>query len=389
MTKSLLILGRQPALGLAELESLFGSQVVTPVGQEAAILDIDAKDIPFHRLGGSIKLTRILASLPTTSWDDIEDYLTTAIPEHLQFVADGKFKLGLSVYGLKINPKHMYATGLRLKKIIKATGRGVRIIPNKSPALNSAQVLHNQLTKPTGWELVFVLNGDKTILCQTYAEQDIDGYAKRDQNRPMRDARVGMLPPKLAQMLINMTNPKKDDLLLDPFCGTGVVLQEAMLMGLKVYGSDLEPRMTEYSLKNLVWLQSTHHTNSNYKVESADATTYTWVGPIDKVVTETYLGKPLSSLPPKHLLDQIHKECDIIHEKFLRNIGAQLNGGTKLCLAVPAWRLKNGFLHLKTLDRLESLGYNRLSFVHAINEDLIYHRESQVVARELVILEKI
>jgi hypothetical protein len=47
--KSLCILGRQPALGLAELESLYGANRVQPLNS-AALLDIATKDINFKRL---------------------------------------------------------------------------------------------------------------------------------------------------------------------------------------------------------------------------------------------------------------------------------------------------------------------------------------------------
>jgi hypothetical protein len=100
------------------------------------------------------------------------------------------------------------------------------------------------------------------------------------------------------------------------------------------------------------------------------------------------LGKPLSSLPSQKILEQIQSECNEIHKKFLINIGQQIKPGTRLCLAVPAWKTKSGFLHLPVLDHLTDMGYTRLSFVHAKNGDLIYHREGQVVARELVVLEK-
>lgn len=386
--KSLLILGRQPALGLAELESLFGAEAIIPVGTEAALLAIEAKDVPFARLGGSVKLARVLTELDTTQWKDVEQFLGEVIPEHLQYVPEGKFRLGLSAYGLKVRPQEINATGLRLKKVIKAAGRSVRIVPNKSAALNSAQVLHNQLTNPNGWELLAVRNDSKIILAQTYAEQDIEAYAKRDQNRPMRDAKVGMLPPKLAQIIINLTNPGPGQILLDPFCGTGVVLQEALLMGYEVYGTDIDKRMIEYSAKNLKWLSTQHSAlGTQYSVEVGDATSHQWDN-FDAVAGETYLGKPLSTLPPRHILEPIIKECDEIHQKFLANIAKQLAPGARLCLAVPAWKTKTGFLHLKTLDYLVDLGYNRGSFVHASTEDLVYHRPDQTVARELVILEK-
>ena len=381
--KSLIVLGRQPALGLAELESLFGADLIQPISSEAVLLDVEAVKIPFSRLGGSIKLARVLTELDTLQWRDVESFLAETITEHLHYVPDGKFRLGLSSYGLRVRPQEINASGLRLKKIIKAAGRSVRIVPNKSSSLNSAQVLHNQLTSPTGWELLAVKHGNKTILAQTFAEQDIEAYARRDQRRPMRDAKVGMLPPKLAQIIINLTNPAPNSTVLDPFCGTGVLMQEALLMNFNIYGTDIEPRMIEYTEKNLKWLFGPN----KYKLEAGDATTHKWAG-FDVVACETFLGKPLTSLPPRHVLEPIIKECDEIHDKFLTNIAGQMQSGTRLCLAVPAWKSESGFLHLKTLDHLSSLGYNRGSFVHVGTENLVYHRPDQIVARELVVLEK-
>jgi len=389
--KSLLLLGRQPFLGLAELESLYGSEVIKPLKPNAALLDLPAQDIDFERLGGSIKLATVLNVIPSTSWSDLEAYLVKAIPEHLQYVPDGKFKLGLSAYGIKASPKTIQTSALKLKKIIKAEGRSVRIIPNKTPALNSAQVLHNQLTTETGWELVFYRDGDKTILALTKAEQNIDKYAKRDQNRPYRDAKVGMLPPKLAQIIINLaTGDMLRGGVLDPFCGTGVVLQEALLMGYDVYGTDLEPRMIDYTKKNLDWLAGNFFVNSGLSeaTEVADATKYTWSEPFDVVACETYLGKPLSKEPDPQLLKNIMATCDRIHIDFLKNIGHQLEAGSRLCLAVPAWKTKSGFKHLLTLDKLHDLGYTRLSFAHSPTQEMLYYREDQLVARELVVLRK-
>ncbi|MEO7364353.1 MAG: hypothetical protein ABIV43_02485, partial [Candidatus Saccharimonadales bacterium] len=84
----------------------------------------------------------------------------------------------------------------------------------------------------------------------------------------------------------------------------------------------------------------------------------------------------------------IMSECDRIHRGALSNLHRQLLKGTRLCLAVPAWKLKKGFVHLKTLDYLRELGYNRIEFQFAKQEELIYFREDQFVARELVVLVK-
>jgi hypothetical protein len=147
MTQTVCILGRQPALGLAELESLFGANKVQPIRGQAALVELDPPQIDFSRLGGTVKFCKLLTILDTTNWGEIETYLKKTTPEHLQYLPAGKLRLGLSVYGLPINAARLNASGLELKKVIKAAGRSVRFVPNKETALNSATVLHNQLTQ--------------------------------------------------------------------------------------------------------------------------------------------------------------------------------------------------------------------------------------------------
>lgn len=394
MSQSVLIVGRQPALGIAEAESLFGAAKITPLVSQAIVVDVAPADIPFSRMGGSTRVAKLLTYLPYTDWRQIEDYLVAELPKHTCCLPEGKVRLGLSVYGFDVNLRKLNATGLTLKKIVKnppdGEGRSVRVVPNKDSELNTAQVIHNQLTGPTGMELLLIRDGTRTALAQTTAVQDIEAYAARDQARPARDARVGMLPPKLAQIITNLATGEVSDAklqVLDPFCGTGVLLQEALLMGYDAYGTDLEPRMIEYSQRNLEWLPSAFQLpNTTFELAVGDATDFQWDTPFTNIACETYLGRPFSSEPKPDVLNEVMRDVDTIHRKFLQNVARQTEPGFRMCIAVPAWKTKNGFKHLKTLDSLADLGYNRVSFAHPSTRDLIYHRENQVVGRELVIL---
>ncbi len=390
--QTLFTLGRQPALGLAELESLYGADVITPYGYKIALIDLKTDEIDFKRLGGATRMCRLLTKLPSNNWSDICDYLLKTMPQHQKYVPEGKLTIGLSVIGLKVSIKDIERVMLQAKKSIKALGRPVRIVFGKTSELGTAQILHNDLTGPNGWELVVVSSGDSAYLAQTVKVQDIQGYGARDQARPYRDARVGMLPPKLAQIIINLAAGQlkpSHSTLLDPFCGTGVVLQEANLMDYNVYGTDIEPRMVEYSIGNLHWLREKFIVEGeNVRIELGDATSHEWQQPIDLVACETYLGQPYASLPPTEQLQRNIRFVDKLHRNFLFNLQKQINKGTRLCLAVPAWHTKNGFLHLPVLDHLQQLGYNRLKFIHASKGNLIYHRENQIVGRELIVLVK-
>ena len=387
--KTICILGRQPDLGIAELESLYGAEHLQPL-RDAALLDIAAEEINFKRLGGTIKVGRILSVLPDTDWRPIASYLLDSVPAHAEKLEPGKLTLGISVYGLDVKVEAINKALLTLKKAIKSSGRPVRVLQNKTPELNSAAVLHNKLTHRGAWELLLVKNGSHTILAQTLFVQDIEAYAGRDQARPRRDSRVGMLPPKLAQTIINLTNTTAGGCILDPFCGTGVVLQEALLMGYNVIGTDLEPRMVDYTNENLDWLKGCYPAlEAKPTVEVGDATNYQWHN-FDSVVSEVYLGRPFSTVPSETDLKQAAADANTIIKKFLANLAAQLKPGQKLCLAVPAWRKPNGsFLHLPLLDHLTEMGYNYWDFKHVPRTRLIYFREGQFVARQLIRLEKI
>lgn len=390
--KTIAILGRQPALGIAELESLYGAEHVQPYGSSACFVDMESSEIAFERLGGSMRLGKVLNELPNTNWNDIENYLLEAGPKHAETI-DGKLSFGISVFGLPIPARKIAKTALLLKKAIKQAGNSVRMVPHNDVSLGSAQVLYNKLTAKNGWELLVVSDGKTAYLAQTTRIQDIDAYSARDQARPKRDAKVGMLPPKLAQIIVNLaastTEPRDEIVVLDAFCGTGVVLQEASLMGFGVSGTDLEPRMVDYSIENMRWLRDKYPDKTTYlRIELGDAAKHTWQ-PVPHIVAgETFLGQPLTTLPNGEHLSKIIYEVNLLHHKFLENIGKQIKPGTRLCLAVPTWRGKHEFLHLPTLDHLTDIGYTRTRFKHVNDEDLIYHREGQVVGRELLTIIK-
>ena len=162
-------------------------------------------------------------------------------------------------------------------------------------------------------------------------------------------------------------------------------------MGYNAYGSDIEPRMIEYTKTNMSWLSQKHAIAQKCEsyLEMGDGTNHTWGQKFGCVASEVYLGRPLSSLPQPADLGKIVQDVNTITKKFLKNLAGQTNSGFRLALALPAWKTPSGFKHLPLLDSLEEIGYNRMSFVHASNEDLIYYREGQTVARELLVLQRL
>jgi tRNA (guanine10-N2)-dimethyltransferase len=90
------------------------------------------------------------------------------------------------------------------------------------------------------------------------------------------------LHPKLARALVNLSQVKKHQILLDPFCGTGGILLEAGLLGARIIGSDIEQKMIEGSQKNLEFY---HLTNFQlYCTDIGEISRY--VPSVDAIVTD-------------------------------------------------------------------------------------------------------
>lgn len=387
------LLGRQPELSIAELERVFGD--VAWFSSHAALVKTE-QPINIQALGGSQKIGTVTLQLDTTDWRRVSDALVKYYAKAWAN-APGKITLGLSAYDFTVSARDVQKVGLILKSKLKNNNASLRLVPNQEAALSTATSHHNKLgLADNKVELLIIKGRNQTIIAESTGAQNITALAARDQGRPRRDAFVGMLPPKLAQMMINLAvGPKALEAhrtplrVLDPFCGTGVLLQEAALLGFSVYGTDLSEKMIRFSKDNLAWLTDTYKTSVDALLEEGDAMDTRWKAPIDAVASEAYLGQPFSAPPSNAKLTEVRGNCNHIIGTFLKNIAAQLDPGTPVVLAVPAWKDTYGsFSHLPLVQKVEDYGFTRVELQTVDTKELLYFRPDQVVARELLVLIK-
>ena len=384
-------LGRQPEISFAELEAVFGRQNVQAATHDIATIDAD--DIDLSILGGTTKIAKVITThnyankRDSDLFTDISRQITNHYTDKWRSV-DHKITLGISTYGFNIPPRAVQKTGIILKGSLKKSGVSLRLIPNTESALSTAVSHNNKLgLSDNKVELIIVKTKTSVIIAESRGAQNITAYTRRDHGKPKRDAFVGMLPPKLAQIMLNLALGSKNDtpgLILDPFCGTGTVLQEALLRQFDVIGTDLSDKMVSYTQENLNWITKSHkYTGQIIDISQADATSNQWSNAqqIGAVVCETYLGQPFSAPPSPAKLKEVTGNCNHIISGFLKNIHPQLTPGTRLCIAVPAWRSKDGSLtHLPLTRDPSRLGFD------LVRPPMIYSRPDQVVARELLVL---
>ena len=387
------VLGRQPEISLAELQAVYhrtpkllaGHLAGLDVEQETALAT--AKD-----LGSIVKVAELISDSFTLDAESI-----ARLAHHLFGRTTGKITLGISYYGSSAKSNLTANFSRAMRASLEQSGHSVRLVPSEQAALSTATVLHNKLAigNPKKVELLLTPapGSHRLAVAKTIYVQDIGAYTLRDRGRPRRDTRNGMLPPKLAQTMINLaqgacqlTRPTN---LLDPFCGTGVILQEASLMGLATYGSDNNPRMIDYTQTNLDWLARRYRQASRPRLTIADATDFSWqqwLAPnrLELIASETYLGRPYTDPPhPSELKPNLH-DCNVIIGKFIANLSPQLPSGAGICLGVPAWYIRD---HIHHLPCLAELPRHKLRSV-TTGANLIYHRPNQVVGRELLVLQK-
>lgn len=125
---------------------------------------------------------------------------------------------------------------------------------------------------------------------------------------------------QLARVMVNLAQSKKDDLVLDPFCGAAGILVEAGLIGCKVLGFDAKPHMLQGGYKNLQ-----HYGIELLGVVVADAR-YPPVIKADCIVTDPPYGRSASTLGTSTRL---------IIEDFLPAISNNISKGRRICMAAP------------------------------------------------------
>lgn len=216
--------------------------------------------------------------------------------------------------------------------------------------------------------------------------QDADDWSFRDRRRPYQDIKRGMMPPKLSRILVNLASQGRVGTLLDPYCGTGTLLMEAMLTDVSVVGSDNDPKAVEGAEKNLLWLIDKYQIkNKKYELFCSDATHIDQkLTKVDFIATEPYLGPLLEAraLPSFDKLKNIAKGLDKLYRGSLNSWHKLLDSGSRVVIVIPEIDAYGRSFKTLDIDDLKRLGYNYVASV-------AYRKPQAVVVRNITILERI
>ncbi len=356
-------LGQNPDLSITEIKSVLNQHQIKIknhyVNDNFLIIKLnktlDCQKL-LNQLGGTIKIAKAI---------DYKNNLEKFLVNYLQ----QQFKNKKIIFA--INNKKI---ALKLKKILKQQNLSVRFVKIN----NSATIIHNNLIQ-TKSDFTFLNN--KLFISQSI--QNIEDFSFRDYSRPAADSTSGMLPPKLARILINLhTNKAKN--IFDPFCGSGTILMEAALLGFKkIFGSDLSPKAIKDSQKNLTWLKQKYNLKFNFQLQTHDNNKkFLNLKNIDLIVTEPYLGKPLKGTEKIIFLQKQITDLYNLYFLTLKNLKPILNKNAEIIFIIPRFRFKNKWLIIDFQNILKKLNFKTKPF-NSQNKTLIYWRPQQHLGREI------
>lgn len=364
-------LGREQTLSRAEIRAVLRTRHIeyTTLPEEKGFFlfettsALDATDL-MNTLGGTVKILEQVAERNKTPQAILTAYLEKTLPTG---------KIEFSLHG-----PNAERLAIQIKKELKTNGRSVRYVPPK----NTATILHNKLDEK-GTDIHLMNSG----MFVTRAIQPIEAFTERDYGRPHSDSRSGMLPPKLARIMVNLSEAKQNDVLLDAFCGSGTVLMEALSLHFThIIGSDLSAKAVDESKKNCDWLTEKYSLSAKQldisKRDAQKIHEHLKATSVDAIVSEPYLGKPLTGKESREVLVAQIQELKILYINTFKAFHKILKDEGTIIFVIPRFRTGKDWTRIPCIEEIKKIGFVPTPFDHNV-DSLLYWRETQHVGREI------
>ncbi len=368
MEKYIFVLGNNPELSLAEIKAVYQNLILLKQGSDFAIFEgekIDCQKAQV-RLGGTIKIGKVIG-------EKLDERLI--LKNIIEAPKSGKVKFGFSWYETERKNKF----GLVIKGLLKSKNIQSRFVESKDSKLSSVIVAKEKC-------LDFLILPD--IVGLTCAVQDFRGFSDRDYGRPKSDSLSGMLPPKLARIMVNLSGADFTSFILDPFCGSGTILTEAVSLGYRnLKGSDISNKAVDDSANNTQWLiERLGIKKIDLEVFSCDSTEISQKiakENISSIITEPFLGRPIKGSETEFDIKKIISQLKDLYLRSFKEFKKILQKKGKVVIVFPQWHVKDKIFEMGIEKEVEDLGFVRLD-----KGNLIYKRNDQKVWRKILIYEK-
>ena len=354
--KYLFIFGRDPVISKLELETYLKTKNISYesilFSKNIYVLEIKSLNPKIiEGLGGTVKIAQVISE--SSKLDEIEYDLERA---ELYLGTKNKLNYYITAYNER--------TQSFLEDYLKAYFKKQRLkAVYKKPKHETTEAEPSQLIKKNIIEEGLEIITFKNYIAKTISVYNPFDLKKRDLGRPEKDF-LKSISIRLAKILINISGIKENEVLLDPFCGVGTILQEALLKQINVIGSDSDKTSIEQSEKNLKWLKINYKVNANFKLINTDCrllSKYVQRNSINAVVTEPYLGPYRLKLPSiREALNTIH-ELTVIYDNLFSQLNVLLKKDAPIVIITPIFKTyENKIIPLNINNIVDKYGFEIL-----------------------------
>ena len=293
--KYLFILGRDPELSILEIESYLESRnyKFKVLDHDGVRLIADIKGFKPNKaiaeLGGTQKIAEII--------DSIEDIYQGK---------SNKIRYAVSNYTNEedrelLEDLKAYFKSIKVKAGLKKSSLATFLSP--SEALNVLEIILYQ-----------------NVMAKTVAVFNPKEHKFRDLQRPEQRP-LHTISIRLAKILINLSKAKPNDTLLDPFCGIGTILQEALIQDINAIGVEKDSKVARQARNNLKWVEKHYKTQAKYEVHALDSRNLSRkVKSCDISVSEPFMGPFLNKLPTEAEARKTIKQLRPLYQKVLEEL---------------------------------------------------------------------
>lgn len=416
-------LGRNPTLSVAEIHTvLINKHVMYQIVILSKEIFVISTTIPLHpadlmqTLGGTIKIGEAFDEIGFDQSSKKFDQITESDYFLKHFISEktsSKLHIGISLYDagtteqlLDSLENLLPSLNQNLKDHLKEKGVRVGFVQQRERILSSVSVAKNKLLR-NGVEIVLIATKDKVIIGKTIVVQEFEQFSFRDFQRPFKDKRSGIMPPKLARMMINLAGLEKGDTLLDPFCGSGTILQEAIVLEYKnIISTDISEKAIQDTKNNIDWLFSRlvgpPRTSYNLTIQQTDAEKISQAikqNSIKGIITEPFLGPPLFKKSTPVHVQNTFKTLLVLYEQVFSEFKKILIPGGRVVIIFPVFEFENKYFFLEILEALKKLGFDQTEILPkkclqypdiklTARNSIIYGSPHDFTQREILVFEK-
>jgi tRNA G10 N-methylase Trm11 len=203
---------------------------------------------------------------------------------------------------------------------------------------------------------------------------------------------MGMLPPKLARIMCNLTGLKRGTI-WDPFCGSGTIPMEATILGYNILASDIDKEAVKATKANIIWLAQNGYISDilyetfQFDITKPDSKISRKLDntQIDAIAFEPYMGPPQTKILTAEQVDALLREVKSLLTKFKKVVDDVFNGNT-IIMIIPSYRTKKGWRTFSVREIFDKR-WDILNKEYT-QEDLKWERNNSIISRNIFILEK-